>query len=152
MGKKLNLNVDEVKRLYIDELKNITEIGKIFNCAGGTIGSFLKENNLRMGLKERINFLYSKGKLVSPYKGKFKNDRTEKIFCKCGCGQELFKYNSKSGIEREYINQHGTKGKFKYDYSLKVPCACGCGTLINKFSKSSGGRENKWIKGHYLNV
>ncbi len=150
--KKLNLNIEEIKRLYIEELKNITEIGKIFNCGGSTIGIFLQKNNLRMNQKERKRLLFSKGKLKSPYLGKFKNDRTEKIFCKCGCGQELFKYNPKSGVEREYIDGHNTKGKFKYDYNLKVPCACGCGTLINKFSKSSGGRENKWIKGHYNKI
>src|SRR3990167_6914153 len=53
----------EIIRLYEEELLNLREIGRKFNCGADVIYRVLKENNINTLLFHRKEKLYSEGKL-----------------------------------------------------------------------------------------
>ena len=66
---KKELNLDEIKRLYIEENKTLREIAQIMNCGYGTIQKRIKEMGLSRDrfkntsssieeLREKIKHLY----------------------------------------------------------------------------------------------
>ena len=64
---KLNLNNDEIRRLYVEERKLIKEIAKIMHCGKTTIQSRLKEMGVETTKKnvptgEQINYQITKKK------------------------------------------------------------------------------------------
>lgn len=78
---KKELNLDEIKRLYIEENKTLTEIAQIMNCGYGTIQKRIKEMGLSRdrfkntssnieGMREKIRHLYIDEKLSSNEIGK----------------------------------------------------------------------------------
>lgn len=82
MAKELNL--DEVKRLYIEENKTLHEIAQIMNCGYGTIQKRVKDMGLSRKqprkvsfemkeLKEQIKHLYVDEKLSTNQIGKLLN-------------------------------------------------------------------------------
>jgi G:T-mismatch repair DNA endonuclease (very short patch repair protein) len=75
--KKLTLNLNEIKRLYIDELKNITEIAKIMGCNQNMIYYSLKSAGILMNQSERMKLLYSKGKIKIWSKGLSKENNRQ---------------------------------------------------------------------------
>ncbi len=88
----------------------------------------------------------------------------ETIFCKCGCGLERPKFDSK-GNERFFIAGHVArgnqycKGRFKGEEKVQevIECACGCGEKLLKYNKrwherkyagvGHQARGNTWRKG-----
>lgn len=78
---KKELNLDEIKRLYIEENKTLTEIAQIMNCGYGTIQKRIKEMGLSRDrfkntssnieeMREKIRHLYIDEKLSSNEIGK----------------------------------------------------------------------------------
>lgn len=64
------------------------------------------------------------------------------IDCRCGCGQQLDRYDSR-GRERSYL--HGHAGRIK---RVIVDCICGCGeTFIAKPTE-----DRKYIKNHQNSI
>lgn len=59
-------------------------------------------------------------------------------YCKCGCGQQLERYDSR-GRERNYL--HGHAGRIK---RVIFDCACGCGMTFT--AKENEGR--RYLKNH----
>ena len=86
---KKELNLDEIKRLYIEENKTLREIAQLMNCGYGTIQKRIKEMGLSRDrfkntsssieeLREKIKHLYVDEKLSSNEIGKIlgKNGNT----------------------------------------------------------------------------
>ena len=55
---KIELNIDEVKRLYIDELKTLEDIASILGVYKSKVYSIIKDNNIKM-TKEQKHMKYS---------------------------------------------------------------------------------------------
>lgn len=76
-------------------------------------------------------------------------DEFEVIYCACGCGGELLRWNSKNGNERKYIRYHHSKNlrkEMKFRNLEPVFCACGCGETIIEYDK--GNVQRKYKPGH----
>ena len=80
------------------------------------------------------------------------NDENPIIYCVCGCGNTLKKYDSHNR-PRKYITGHFKKARYSpfakrrlAEKEIMIECACGCGNVINKYD--AFGRERKFVSGH----
>ncbi len=102
-----------------------------------TIENRLKTKNLPKRIKDKF--------------GRFIKTKIQKrIFCACGCGEELNKYD-RFGKERRYKNNHGNSSEEKRKRQKEmVKCACGCGENIKKYTKC--GIRRRYVQYHYSKV
>lgn len=64
-----NKEKEEIKRLYLEELKNSKEISKIFNYSKKRILGLLKSEGINISISHRKKLLFSQGKIIPWNKG-----------------------------------------------------------------------------------
>jgi len=75
--------------------------------------------------------------------------QNELIKCKCGCGKDIWKYDS-VWRERKYLQGHWLKKNQisfkKYNPQELIKCKCGCKEIFLRYD--SWGNERRYIFGH----
>ena len=128
----------EIKKLYLNELKNYKEISLIFGCSPTLIRRVLKELKVNTSISHRRKLLFREGKLTSFLKGKTKNNY-EPIKRASEINSKIKKQMFKEGKLPRFI---GLRGKSIFPNAGK------------KISKKRKGQHNslktEFKKGHKL--
>ena len=74
-----NKEKEEIKRLYLEELKNSKEISKIFNYSKKRILGLLKSEGINISISHRKKLLFSQGKIINAKKINFSEKQIKEM-------------------------------------------------------------------------
>lgn len=94
-----------MRSLYVEQKLSTIQMAERFGCDKSVVVDWLK----RFGIEARTTAETQKGKTPAT-KGLGKRNSGETVFCACGCGTEIKRYNHGSN-EVRFVNGHRVKGE-----------------------------------------
>lgn len=77
-------------------------------------------------------------------------ENKEMVYCACGCGKQMPKYNQFGAEKKYYWASHVSNDvkRTAFKQKVMVQCRCGCGQYIHHYRKS-GNKVMYYVNGHY---